>query len=448
MIVLEEAIKARLLSFLKFLFMTSIYLETYGCASNKFESSVIAGLLERAGFNVVSSPSNADVAIINTCCVKLKTRNKMIARIRKLAEIFGEERVIIAGCMPEVELETLIELFPLASYVSTNHLAKFPKAVLSVLKGEQVVFVGKNKEEKVNLPRKRMSEVIEIIQICQGCNNACSFCVVKLAKGEIFSYETEKIVREIERAKKLGAREFWITGQDVASYGLDIADKSLLPELLEEILANVRGKYRIRLGMMNPSNVFAISPKLLRLLKDEHLFKFLHLPVQSGSDKILKRMNRKYSVADFADLVRKFRRHFPLMSIWTDVIVAFPGESEADFNKSVELIRKLEFDYVNVSRFSPHPVLKLSKEKQVATNIAKERSKKLTKLVREIALKRNELWVGSECEILVDEFNKKKGNYIGRNESYKPVVLKESPAKLGEFREVRITDASFTSLFA
>jgi MiaB-like tRNA modifying enzyme len=367
--------------------MRYVYIETYGCANNFAESQIMAGLLERVGIRIVKDPEHADVIIVNTCDVKLTTRNKILDRLRFLSKKFGEEKLLIAGCMPEIELSVLRDQFPKASILSTNHIDEIVKAVSEILNGNRVEFVGRKFVEKICLPKIRDNPVINIVPICSGCNGACAFCATKFAKGNVFSFSEEKIVKEIFDSKQSGVKEFYLTGQDISSYGLDSYEKSRLPELLQKILMVVKGKYFIRLGMMNPKNVLQISNELLKIYKDDRIFKFLHIPVQSGSNKILKKMNRDYTIEEFIDIVNKFRRHFPEMTIWTDIIVGFPDESEDDFEKSVELVRQLKFDYVNVSRFSPHHVLKVSKEKQIPTEIQKERSRILSSLVNKIETK-------------------------------------------------------------
>jgi len=427
--------------------MVCAYIETYGCANNVAESQIIAGLLERAGIELVKSPEHADVIVVNTCDVKLATRNKMLERLRFLSERFGEEKLVIAGCMPEIEPSLLRELFPRASMVSTNHIDEMVKAVGEILKGGRVELIGRKPLEKVCMPKIRDNPVRNIIPICSGCNGVCAFCATKLAKGNVFSFSEEKILKEMLASRDAGVKEFYLTGQDVSCYGLDYCEESRLPELLQKIFACVKGKYFIRLGMMNPKNVLKISNRLLRIYRDERVFKFLHVPVQSGSNRILKRMNRGYTVEEFVDLVKKFRRHFPEMTVWSDIIVGFPGETERDFEKTVELVKELKFDYVNVSRFSPHRVLKVSREKQVPTEIQKERSRTLSSLVNRIAAERNEAWVGWEGEVLVDEYNRKKMSYIGRNFAYKPVVINtERKLALGEFVKVRVTEAKHSCL--
>lgn len=423
----------------------SVYIETYGCSNNLAESQIMAGLLARAGFELVKDIEISNIIILNTCSVKETTINKILHRIQELQRKYPKKKMLIAGCMPETNYKAIKDVIPEANILSTNHLSMVVKAVLEILSGRMIEYVGQNKEAKVCLPKIRENKVIDIVPICSGCNSFCSFCSTKFAKGNVFSYPEEKIIKEIQSAKSFGTKEFWITGQDVASYGLDNNDVSLLPELLNKILDKVSGRYFLRIGMLNPKNVLPISDKLLKIYKSDNVFKFLHLPVQSGSDKILKKMNRGYTIEDFIDIIRKFRRHINDITIWTDIIVGFPGESDDDFQASINLVKEIKPDWVNISRFSPHHITQASKMKQITSEIKKERSRVLSQVVREISKERNEKWIGWSGEILIDEYNRIKQNWIGRNFAYKPVVLYEK-RELGKFVKVKIIDAKSSCL--
>lgn len=423
--------------------MQNIYVETYGCSNNIAESQIIKGILSNKGFILVNNIENSDIIIINTCSVKEATVNKMLYRIKQILTKYPDKKLVIAGCLPETHYSEIKEIAPNASIVSTNHITKIDKAIFKIIKNEKVEFVGKNKEVKVLLPKIQENKIVSIIPICSGCNSFCYFCATKYAKGDIFSFPEDKIIKEIEIAKEYGAKEFWITGQDVSCYGLDRSEVSLLPNLLENILSTIKGKYFIRIGMMNPKNLIKISNEMLRIYKDERIFKFLHLPVQSGSNKVLKLMNRGYEKEDFIDIVEKFRRHFKELNLWTDIIVGYPGETEEDFLETVELIKKVEPNKVNISKFSPHKIVPSSKMKQIPTNIKNERSKILYEICKEITNKRNKIWIGWEGEVLIDKIIKGKG-YVGRNYAYEPIIIQNDKKilrnLLGCYINVRIVE--------
>ncbi|MEM7816440.1 MAG: tRNA (N(6)-L-threonylcarbamoyladenosine(37)-C(2))-methylthiotransferase [Candidatus Aenigmatarchaeota archaeon] len=420
--------------------MQNIYIETYGCSNNSAESQIIKGILSRKGFILINNIEDSDIIIINTCSVKEATVNKMLYRIKEISIRYPRKKIIVSGCLPETHYNEIKEIAPDANIVSTNHITKIDKAVFKIIRNEKVEFLGKNNEIKILLPKIQENKVISIIPICSGCNSFCYFCATKFAKGDVFSFPEDKIIKEIELAKEYGTKEFWITGQDVACYGLDKGKVSLLPNLLENILSNIKGKYFIRIGMINPKNLIKISNEMLRIYRDERVFKFLHLPVQSGSNRILNLMNRGYEKEDFIDIVEKFKRHFKELNLWTDVIVGYPNESEEDFLETVELIKRIEPNKVNISRFSPHKIVPASKMKQIPTNIKSKRSKILHKICKEIANKINKSWIGWEGEVLIDKIIKGKG-YVGRNYAYMPIIIcnnKQYKNLLGCFINVKV----------
>ncbi len=408
-----------------------IYIETYGCSSSRNDSEIMAGLL--SSYQLVDNIEKSDVIIINTCIVKERTENKLISRIRSVQEKYPEKKLIITGCMPEAEPELLRRIAPSASLVSTNKINEIGNVVENT---ERIEIIGKEKISKACLPKLRKNPVVNIVEICSGCSQSCSYCITKLAKGSLFCYPPEEIVKEIESAYKDGCREFWLTGQDVAAYDYN---GITLPHLLKKII-EVDGNYFLRLGMMNPSSVLPILDELIDIYRNEHVFKFLHPPVQSGSDEVLERMNRDYSASAFKEIISKFKKNIPDITIWTDVIVGFPGESNDDFASSLELVRETRPDFVNVSRFGPRPKTKAAAMRQLPVQLRKDRSRVISKLVDEIALERNRKWLNWSGPALVDEYNKQKKNWIARNHAYKPIVI-SGKTGFGEAVNVKITRA-------
>lgn len=409
-----------------------IYIETYGCVSSQNDSEIMAGILSQAGHEIISNIEYAEAVIVNTCIVKSPTEDKITFRIKQIQEKYPEKKLVIAGCMPQAEYKIVRNLAPRASLVGTNSISAIAKAILN----NNSEFMGKDKAGKLCLPKISRNPVIDIIEICSGCNHTCSYCITKLAKGNIFSEKPENIISQMKSHK-----EFWLTGQDVAAYGID--NGSSLPELLGKITENVRGKYFIRLGMMNPHNVLKNVDVLINSYKNDNIFKFLHIPVQSGSDIILEKMNRDYSVRDFENIVKKFRKEFPMMTIWTDVIVGFPGESEDDFNESVELLERTKPDFTNISAFGPRPGTAAAAMKQLDRKIIKQRTRKISEIVEKLSYDANRKWLGWAGEAVVDEFNGR--SWIARNFAYKPIVLNENH-KLGEIVGVNISSVKSTHL--
>jgi MiaB-like tRNA modifying enzyme len=415
--------------------MAKIYSEVYGCSSNKADCEIALGLLEKAGFEVVDDAARSDVVAIFTCTVKSPTVNRMVHRIRELTKL--GKPLVVAGCMPKTEKKVIEKINSNASMVGPNSIEKIVDIVRMTIEGKKAVFTEDLRKPKLCLPRVRMNPVIGIVPISAGCRNDCSYCSVKFARGGLFSYPVQEIAEEVRRALRDGCREFYITSQDCASYGFD--SHARLHGLLDEV-CRVEGRFFVRVGMMNPMHVRQIMDELIEAYGNEKVFKFLHLPVQSGSDRILSLMKRGYEVKDFIEIVEKFRKRFSSITLATDVIVGFPSETEEDFKKTVELVENVKPDITNISKFGPRSGTEAAKMEQLDRKIVNERSSMLHKIVKRIALEKNRRWVGWEGEILVDEVGPNK-TFVGRNFAYKPVVLKES-CTLGSLVDVKIVDAT------
>ncbi len=354
---------------------------TYGCAANKADSELMMGLLKEAGHEIVSD--NPDAYLINTCTVKNRTE----AKIKYLLKSLEGKKVIVAGCMSNANPELRNE-FPEYVFIGINDCNKIVEAL-----EKNKTFITKKPWPKLCMPKIRTDPLIEIIPISQGCLGNCAFCKTKLAKGALYSYPKELIVRHARNALKDGVKEIWITSQDNACYGFDIGTN--LVELLKEILS-LPYDFRVRLGMMNPDTALKLKG-LPEIFKSEKMYKFVHIPVQSGSDKVLKDMGRKYTVNEFKMLVNSFRRIDPYITISTDVICGYPTETEDDWKKTIKLIKWLKPGVLNISRFYARPGTAASKLKQLPFNTVKKRSKEITQLFRKIKSERkvpkSKIWV-------------------------------------------------------
>jgi len=370
---------------------------------------------------------NADVIIINSCIVKGPTETKILAKIRKYLKEYPNKKIIVTGCIANAEPEKVKAINKKIILVGLNNIKDIVKAV-----ADSRDYLSKQREIKLCLPKKNLNKIIDIVQISEGCLGDCSYCFTKFAKGELFAYPKEMILKEIENSiknsVKNGCKEIWLTSQDSAAYPDFIS-------LLKNIVA-IKGNFFVRIGMMNPNHVINILPELIEVYKSEKIFKFLHLPVQSGSNKVLKDMNRFYKKEDFIKIVSAFRKEFPLMTLATDIIVGFPTESEKDFKETVDLIEQVKPDIVNISRYWPMPKTKAGKMKQLDAKIIQARSKKLHELVKKMSLENNKKFIGWNGEALVDERNK-DGTFTARNIFYKPVIIEK--AELGKMVKVKIS---------
>ncbi|MCK4429339.1 MAG: MiaB/RimO family radical SAM methylthiotransferase, partial [Candidatus Aenigmarchaeota archaeon] len=321
--------------------------------------------------------------------------------------------------------------------ISTHRITEILKIVSKIFDNKKAELLGNVKKEKICLPKIRENKIVDIVQICSGCLGNCAYCGTKLAKGDLFSYSPEKIVKEIKLAKEHGCEEFWLTGQDLSCYGFD--NNYTLPKLLEEILKKVNEKYFIRMGMMNPSHLNKIINPLLEMCEDERILKFFHIPVQSGSDKVLKEMNRKYCAEDFKQIVKKIRNKFPLATIWTDLIVGYPTETEEDFNKSLDLIKSIKPDWTHVSKFGVRKKTKAADLKQLKSETIQSRSIEAGNLAKRIAIEQNKKWLGWGGEVLVDDVLK------ARNFVYKSIHLESG--EIGSFVKIKINKVEGLKLF-
>lgn len=385
------------------------YVESYGCTLNQGETEMIADNYEQKGHERVQDPSEADLAIIGTCVVLKKTEERMKRRIDELREKCSD--LIVAGCLTTTDRPEINRRWPDAELISPGSM---------------------------DMTESNRRSTTGVIPISTGCFGNCTYCITKLARGDLRSRSLEKIKTRFKSLLDNSVKEIRLSCQDTASYGLDIDID--LPELLDE-LTSIEGDHRIRVGMMNPDTVKPVEREVIQAMKDEHIYNFLHLPLQSGSDEILDRMNRRYTVSDWISIVEDFREGLSNLSLSTDVIVGFPGESKDDFDKTVEVLKEIKPDIVNVTRFSPRSGTEAYEmDDKVQSLEKKNRSKELTDLRFEISRENNEEFLGNEENVLVLEEG--KGDSLkGRINNYKVVVLKEESKDLiGRWVKVKITD--------
>lgn len=421
--------------------MKKVFIESYGCAANTADAEIMAGLLKEAGFKITNSFKDSDLNILNTCVVKNPTEQRMVSRIKELSRL--KKPLVVTGCMPKTGKKTIERINPNASMIGPDSIQRISEVVDNCLKEKRIFCLEDVKEPKVCLPKLRKNPVIDIIPISTGCLGSCSYCEVKFARGSLFSYPAEKIKEEAETAIMNSCKELLITSQDNSCYGKDIG--SNLPQLLKKI-CQIDGKFFVRVGMMNPLHAKEILDELIEVYRNEKIFKFLHLPVQSASDRILKLMDRGYTVKDFLKIVEKFKKEFPDLLLATDIIVGFPTETEEEFQETVELIERIRPDMVNISKFGSRPNTSAAKMKQLEEKTLNERTKTLHKMAKKILLENNRKLIGWEGEVLVDE--KIKNGFIGRDPFYRPFVIRSNKNILGKFVKVKATDAVYNCLIA
>lgn len=415
---------------------TNICIKTYGCSANFAESEMMAGELKEADFNIVDKIEDAFVVILNICTVK--GDDSALKEIKKTKEEHPYKKIIIAGCIPKHLIEQIKELAPEASLVNTHNISKIVSVVEETIHENPVSVLASNKKPKINLLRLRKNPVIGIVPIATGCIGRCAYCSVKQIKGDLISYPPEMIIEETRRCIKDRCKEIWITAQDTGCYGIDIGTN--ISELLNQIV-EIPGDFKIRLGMANPKSVLQNLEELIKVFRHEKMFKFLHIPVQSGNNAVLKSMNRPYEAEDFKQIIKRFREEIPDITIATDIIVGFPGETEEQFRDSLLLIDQVKPDVLNISRFAARPGTPAEKrEGQIPGGEIKERSRKTSSQFEWTAFSQNRKWKHWEGEILIDEHGK-DSTLIGRNHAYKPIIV-SGDFVLGQTIKVRITDTT------
>ena len=293
---------------------SKVYIETYGCSASYSDSEICAGQLTQEGYSIVDDPNDSDINIIVTCTVKTATANRMSYRIKKLSE--NDSPLIVAGCMPKTQAKDIKKINPKASLMGPDSIDKISTIVNSTLRGNQVIELKTSTKPKVLLPKIRINPVIDIVEIGTGCLSSCTFCQVKIAKGTLISYPPNVIVDQIKNATDEGCQEIWLTSTDNGCYGMDMMMD--LADLLESIV-NIPNNFLLRVGMMNPMHTKKKFNKLFNMFDHDKIYKFLHIPVQSGNNRVLKSMLRGHSVEDFIKMSFNFRNKFPLSSIATDI---------------------------------------------------------------------------------------------------------------------------------
>jgi len=416
--------------------MAKIFVEAYGCSASFADSEMISGLILNGGHTLANNSSESDLNIVVTCSVKDATANKMIHRIKSLKS----KPLVVAGCFPKAEKNTVEKFAENASLLGPNSLGKTLQIINSTLNGRKQISLEDTDLSKVGLPKVRLNPVVGIVEIASGCMSECTFCQTKLSKGDLSSYRLGDIVRQVQTEIKEGCKEVWLTSTDNGCYGFDIGTD--LPSLVNAVV-EIPDDFMIRVGMMNPMYMSRIKEELIESFDNAKVFKFLHIPVQSGSDQVLHDMKRGHTANTFRDIVKRTKERFGDFTISTDVIVGFPSETEEDFQKTVNLLDETRPDMVNLSKYSARPGTDAAELKQIDAAEVKRRSKIIFEQINKISLENNKRWIGSTCKVLFDE--KTEGGIKGRNLAYKPIFVRNE-VDIGEYHTIEITDVTVNSL--
>ncbi len=421
--------------------MVRVYIETYGCALNRGDEAIMKSILIGRGHSITDNVNDADVVVINTCTVRYDTELKMIKRIRELYKltISKDKKLIVAGCMAKAQPYQIAKIAPQASLVSPQNAHKIYLAVENP--GRIILLDG---ERDRSITASWVDKHIAYIPIQEGCLGNCSFCITKLARRKLVSYPVKLLVETVKKSIRKGAVEVELSGQDTASYGIDLYGKQMLPELIREI-DNIDAEFMARIGMMNPDTLVNILDELLDVIKNsKRIYHFLHIPLQSGSDKVLRIMRRRYTVDEYRSIVKEIKKKIPEISIATDIIVGHPGEDEEDFEETLRIIHELEFERIHVAVYSLRPNTYSASLKQIPTKIKKDRMLRILKVIEEIGNKVHGRYKGKRVEVFITEYNRR---WIGRTINYIPVVINsENELNYGMKALVKINEYTFFDL--
>jgi len=420
------------------------YLETYGCSLNKSDSDIIVGHLASLGAERVEDSDNANVLILNTCGVKEPTEDRIVHRLETLSG--GTVPVVITGCLPRISLDRIKTVIPdFAAVLGPQSIESLGPIVERVFHGERsIVNLESDSGSKLRLFEGPPNSVICTVPICEGCLGSCAYCAVRFARGEVRSHSISEIRDVVERCVHLGYREIRLTSQDAGVFGHDTGED--LVKLLAT-LDGIDGAHMYRLGMFNPNLVLESIDDIVEVMTSDHYFKFFHVPLQSGSDRILESMARQYTVDQWRLITGMIRKRIPRATIATDIIVGFPGESNDDFELTLELLESIRPSVVNISKYGDRPGTRASKStEKVDTSIKKARSRQLSDSVHQMVTQENETWIGWSGRVIVTEPGR-KGGIVCRNSAYKPIVVHED-LKFGTIVQVEVVSAHRTHLAA
>jgi threonylcarbamoyladenosine tRNA methylthiotransferase CDKAL1 len=414
------------------------YTETYGCTANFGNSLEVEAALMEMG-HYPAALAEADIVIVNTCAVTEKTERKILRRLRQIQC----NRLVIAGCLAAALPELLqgiecSKILCLLDRSAAKEIASlFPQETPDLHNQPRLRHQPHLRHQPQILIDHCPQNLCGIVNIAEGCNGSCSYCIVRRARGRLKSRTPDDVVEEVQERLKRGAVEVQLAAQDTAAYGLDIG--TTLPELLGRIV-EIPGKFLVRIGMMNPDTARPILSELSDAFHSPKVYSFLHMPVQSGSDRILRSMGRRYIAADFLRIVGYLRQSVDDISLITDVISGFPGETDEDFRETMALLKTVQPDKVNITRYSSRPGTPASMLYDMPDRIKKDRSRELTRLWREIAARRNISYEGKIMDALVTE--RGRGNTMkARAMNYAGIVIEDKPT-LGSTIKVKVTGSN------
>lgn len=430
------------------------FILTYGCQMNVHDSEKLAGMLEEMGYNPVTELEKADIILINTCTIRENAELKVFGKIGSLKRLKRQNPNLIigvGGCMMQSEkaVKELYEKYPQVDLIfGTHNIHHLPELIKKIKEERDRIIEVWDEEEGLipDLPSKRNDDYKAWVSIIQGCNNFCTYCIVPYVRGRERSRPWQDIINETKKLTNEGVKEITLLGQNVNSYGKDLEDEIDFADLLMK-LDQIKDLQRIRYMTSHPRD---FSYKLIDVIKNsESICEHFHLPVQSGSNKILKKMNRGYTKEKYMELINNIRKAIPISSITTDFIVGFPEETDADFEETLEMVKKIRFDSAFTFIYSKRkgtPAANM--EDQIPEDIKKDRLNTLMQQQNIISLEKNEELIGTTVEVLVEGESKNNSQmYHGRDRRNKLIIFPKQENIIGELVNVKVNRAQSFTLF-
>eukprot|EP00834_Sanchytrium_tribonematis_P001610 NODE_41_length_34096_cov_2.002235.p6 type:complete len:512 gc:universal NODE_41_length_34096_cov_2.002235:10688-9153(-) len=414
-----------------------IYCNTWGCSHNTSDSEYMLGLLKSQGYCMTDNKSAADLWLLNSCTVKNPSETTFKNEIKE-AENLGK-KIVLAGCVTQAD--------PMSyslNIIGVNQIHKIVEVVEQTLQGRKIQLLSMEGHNNLNLPKIRKNKFIEIIPINVGCLNQCTYCKTKHARGNLSSYSVDEIVGRCKDVLREGVVEIWLTSEDTGTYGRDIGSSIIeLLQAIEKVIPNEG--VMVRLGMTNPPYILEHLDSIARLLNSPKFYSFLHIPIQSGNNRILDLMKREYTRQDFEKIVSHLLQYTPNISISTDIICGFPTETELEFQDSLDIINRFKFPFVHISQFYGRPGTPALRMPKVPSQVIKDRSRKLTKLFNSYSNEKDLIGMVFERVLITDwaTLNEKPA-LLGHNKYYQQILIsvkhkgKKSNTHIGKMVTVRI----------
>ncbi|XP_041040116.1 threonylcarbamoyladenosine tRNA methylthiotransferase isoform X3 [Carcharodon carcharias] len=417
-----------------------IWVKTWGCSHNNSDGEYMAGQLAVYGYKITENSLEADLWLLNSCTVKNPAEDHFRNSIKKAQE--QNKKVVVAGCVPQAQPR--MDYIKGLSIIGVQQIDRVVEVVEETIKGHSVRLLGQKKDKgkrlggaRLDLPKIRKNPLIEIISINTGCLNACTYCKTKHARGDLASYSVAELVDRAIHSFQEGVCEIWLTSEDTGAYGRDIGTD--LPTLLWKLVQVIPEGAMLRLGMTNPPYILEHLEEMAKILLHPRVYSFLHVPVQTGSDTVLMDMKREYCIADFKRVADFLKEQVPGITIATDIICGFPGETEADFQETVKLVQEYKFPSLFINQFYPRPGTPAAKMEQVPAQMKKQRTRVLSQLFQSYTPYDHK--IGERQHVLITEESFDGQYYVAHNKFYEQVLVPKQLELMGKMIEVDIYEA-------